>query len=96
MHSRTCIGPWKSVWLLRELWHFHFYGGVPLALVKGRERPTWSNSGPTSPPTENTTYRREATGIFRRCRFYAGVIHGSAASHAKALDAYAYTSVTGP
>jgi pimeloyl-ACP methyl ester carboxylesterase len=32
------IGSWKSVWLMRDLWHFHFYGEVPLALVKGRER----------------------------------------------------------
>lgn len=32
------IGDWKDVWLLRDLWHFHFYGDVPLALVKGRER----------------------------------------------------------
>src|SRR5206468_9915510 len=32
------IGAWKDVWLLRDLWHFHFYGAVPLALVEGRER----------------------------------------------------------
>jgi pimeloyl-ACP methyl ester carboxylesterase len=32
------IGDWKNVWLLRDLWHFHFYGDVPLRLVKGRER----------------------------------------------------------
>jgi pimeloyl-ACP methyl ester carboxylesterase len=32
------IGDWKSVWLMRDLWHFHFYGPTPLALVKGRER----------------------------------------------------------
>ena len=32
------IGNWKDVWLLRDLWHFHFYGDGPLALVKGRER----------------------------------------------------------
>ena len=32
------IGQWQNVWLLRDLWHFHFYGDVPLALVKGRER----------------------------------------------------------
>ena len=32
------IGAWKDVWLLRDLWHFHFYGDVPLALVQGRER----------------------------------------------------------
>jgi len=32
------IGDWTKVWLLRDLWHFHFYGPTPLALVKGRER----------------------------------------------------------
>jgi pimeloyl-ACP methyl ester carboxylesterase len=32
------IGNWKNVWLMRDLWHFHFYGEVPLALVQGRER----------------------------------------------------------
>jgi len=32
------VGNWKDVWLLRDLWHFHFHGEVPLALVKGRER----------------------------------------------------------
>ncbi len=32
------VGDWKSVWLLRDLWHFHFYGKTPLELVAGRER----------------------------------------------------------
>jgi pimeloyl-ACP methyl ester carboxylesterase len=32
------IGNWQEMWLLRDLWHFHFYGDVPLALVTGRER----------------------------------------------------------
>jgi pimeloyl-ACP methyl ester carboxylesterase len=32
------VGDWQSVWLLRDLWHFHFYGEVPLKLVAGRER----------------------------------------------------------
>jgi pimeloyl-ACP methyl ester carboxylesterase len=32
------IGNWKDVWLLRDLWHFHFTGEVPLKLVAGRER----------------------------------------------------------
>ncbi len=32
------VGNWKDVWLLRDLWHFHFYGPTPEALVKGRER----------------------------------------------------------
>ena len=32
------VGDWQHVWLLRDLWHFHFYGKTPLALVRGRER----------------------------------------------------------
>jgi len=32
------VGEWQNVWLLRDLWHFHFHGDTPLALVKGRER----------------------------------------------------------
>jgi pimeloyl-ACP methyl ester carboxylesterase len=32
------VGDWRSVWLLRDLWHFHFYGETPLKLVTGRER----------------------------------------------------------
>ena len=29
------VGDWTHVWLLRDLWHFHFYGETPLALVEG-------------------------------------------------------------
>jgi pimeloyl-ACP methyl ester carboxylesterase len=32
------IGDWTHVWLLRDLWHFHFHGETPLKLVDGRER----------------------------------------------------------
>ena len=32
------IGNWKEMWLMCDLWHFHFYRDVPLALVAGRER----------------------------------------------------------
>ncbi|WP_313455108.1 alpha/beta hydrolase [Stenotrophomonas sp.] len=32
------VGDWTHVWLLRDLWHFHFYGETPLKLVDGRER----------------------------------------------------------
>jgi len=32
------VGDWRNVWLMRDLWHFHFYGKTPLALVHGRER----------------------------------------------------------
>jgi hypothetical protein len=36
--SHAGVGDWKSVWLMRDLWHSHFYGETHLALVKGRER----------------------------------------------------------
>lgn len=32
------VGDWKNVWLLRDLWHFHFHGDTALQLVQGRER----------------------------------------------------------
>ena len=32
------VGDWTTVWLLRDLWHFHFYGETPPKLVAGRER----------------------------------------------------------
>jgi pimeloyl-ACP methyl ester carboxylesterase len=32
------VGDWTKVWLLRDLWHLHFYGETPLKLVAGRER----------------------------------------------------------
>lgn len=32
------IGDTTGIFLLRDLWHFHFYGKTPLALVAGRER----------------------------------------------------------
>ena len=32
------VGAWNDVFLLRDLWHFHFYGETPLKLVEGRER----------------------------------------------------------
>ena len=38
MPSCPGVGDWTNVWLLRDLWHFHFYGKTPLALVDGRER----------------------------------------------------------
>jgi pimeloyl-ACP methyl ester carboxylesterase len=34
------VGDWTNVWLLRDLWHFHFYGEAPFKLVDGRERST--------------------------------------------------------
>ena len=59
------IGEWKNVWLLRDLWHFHFYGEVPLALVKGASGSTWSISGTTSPRIESAPCPRR-TGASTR------------------------------
>ena len=32
------VGDTTNLFLLKDLWHFHFYGPTPLALVQGRER----------------------------------------------------------
>ncbi len=32
------IGDWRNAFPAKAVWHFHFYGETPLALVKGRER----------------------------------------------------------
>jgi pimeloyl-ACP methyl ester carboxylesterase len=32
------VGDWQKVWLLRDKWHFNFYGDTPEKLVRGRER----------------------------------------------------------
>jgi pimeloyl-ACP methyl ester carboxylesterase len=32
------VGDTSNLFLLKDLWHFHFYGKTPLALVTGRER----------------------------------------------------------
>jgi hypothetical protein len=32
------VGDTTDLFLLKDLWHFHFYGPTPLALVAGRER----------------------------------------------------------
>jgi pimeloyl-ACP methyl ester carboxylesterase len=32
------VGDWQKVWLLRDKWHYNFYGETPLKLVEGRER----------------------------------------------------------
>jgi pimeloyl-ACP methyl ester carboxylesterase len=32
------VGDTSNLFLLKDLWHFHFYGPTPLALVEGRER----------------------------------------------------------
>jgi len=70
------IGNWKNMWLLRDLWHFHFYGDVPLALVKGRERTYlehfWNDFAAdrkrSVPEADRRVYARAAGGHARGLR----------------------------
>lgn len=52
------VGEWNNVFLLRDLWHFHFFGKTPLALVTGRERIISNISGTILPPTPQGLCRR--------------------------------------
>src|SRR5437016_8902156 len=45
------VGDWTKVWLLRDLWHFHFYGETPLNWSPAARESFSSISGTTSPPT---------------------------------------------
>jgi len=47
------VGDWKSVWLLRDLWHFHFYGETHSSWLRDANEFISSTSGMTSPPTQN-------------------------------------------
>jgi pimeloyl-ACP methyl ester carboxylesterase len=59
------VGDWKSVWLLRDLWHFHFYGETPLKLVAGRERIYFEHFWNASPPTQSILCPRLTAGSTR-------------------------------
>ena len=60
------VGDTTGLFLLKDLWHFHFYGPTPVALVKGRETDLLlSISGTISPRTERSPSRRHIR------RFYA-------------------------
>ncbi len=52
------VGDWRTVWLLRDLWHFHFYGKTPLQLVAAASASTWSTSGTISRPIPTTRFPR--------------------------------------
>jgi NADP-dependent 3-hydroxy acid dehydrogenase YdfG len=52
------VGDWTHVWLLRDLWHFHFYGKTPLALVRAASAFTSSTSGMISPRTRRSRCRK--------------------------------------
>ena len=60
------VGNWQQVWLLRDLWHFHFYGEVPLQLVAGRERTISSISGMILPPTARDRSRKPIAALCGR------------------------------
>ena len=69
------VGDTTNLFLLKDLWHFHFYGKTPLALVEGHEAPSASStSGTTSPltarnpsprPTGSSTRRSTSSGAMK-------------------------------
>ena len=64
------VGNWKDVWLLRDLWHFHFHGDTALALVKGRERiyfeHFWNDFAADKTRSVSETDRRIYTAAYAR------------------------------
>ena len=53
------VGNWKYLWLMRDLWHFHFYGGVPLAWWRGKNELIRAFFGTTKRQTENKWCQRQ-------------------------------------
>ena len=96
------VGNWKDVWLLRDLWHFHFYGETPLALVKGRER-TYFEHFWNDFAADKTIFQSTATRKFYTAE-YAQPGHMKAgfevfrafAQDAEEFAAYAKTPLTMP
>jgi len=60
------IGDTTNLFLLKDLWHFHFYGPTPLALVKGRERIYFEHSGTISPLTGRSPSPRPIGASMRK------------------------------
>jgi pimeloyl-ACP methyl ester carboxylesterase len=59
------VGDWKTVWLLRDLWHFHFYGVTPLKLVAGRERIYFEHFWNDLLPTQSIQFRKPIADSMR-------------------------------
>ena len=60
------IGDWTKVWLLRDLWHFHFYGETPLKLVAGRERTYFEHFWMILRPTKRNRCRNADRRIYAK------------------------------
>ena len=60
------IGNWKDVWLMRDLWHFHFYGKVHWHWSRVASAPTSSTSGTISPPIRNNLCLRQTAASMPR------------------------------
>ena len=74
------VGDWTSVWLLRDLWHFHFYGKTPLALVDGRERiyfeHFWNDFAADPAHSVSEADRQVLRGSLCAARRHAGRLRG--------------------
>ena len=64
------VGDWKSVWLLRDLWHFHFHGSRAV-WSRTTSRPQATDPrGAIRASSQADDHRRdqEHAGRKRRCR----------------------------
>jgi pimeloyl-ACP methyl ester carboxylesterase len=59
------VGDTTNLFLLKDLWHFHFYGKTPLALVDGRERIYFEHFWNDSQPIPHARFPR-LIGSFMR------------------------------
>jgi pimeloyl-ACP methyl ester carboxylesterase len=62
------VGDWQKVYLLRNKWHYNFYGETPLKLVEGRERiyldHFWNDFAADPNHSVSTADRDLYTGIY--------------------------------
>ena len=60
------VGDTTNICLLRDLWHFHFYGETPLKLVRAASESISSISGTISPPIAPNPCLRRIAAFTRR------------------------------
>ena len=70
------VGDWTHVWLLRDLWHFHFYGETPQKLVTGRERVYLDHFWNDFAADRNHSVSEADRQIYTHAFAQPGAIHG--------------------
>jgi pimeloyl-ACP methyl ester carboxylesterase len=81
------VGNWKDVWLLRDLWHFHFYGETPEALVKGRERIYFEHFWNDFAADRNKSVPEADRRLYAALKVYPGFPHGMCTTNPDQINA---------